>query len=615
MADRVETLVRPRPMSSPRWLRWLLILSSVLIIVLTLTLFLGVVLYQRAYADRIYEGVQVLGWDVGGMTPAEAETFLRERIRYYEDAQLLFRHGNQLWIATPRDLGAQLDARAAAAEAYAVGRSGGLRGRFWQQVDVWRWGYVVVPRTVFDPTAARGYLERIAADIDRPTRDADIVLEGLTARVIPSQVGYRLDVDAALAAIQERLVTHSDAPIDLKVETIPPTIDDAPALEAKARIDRLLGAPVVVRYQDRAWTIEREMLAQWLVFNKSRTNDQLIVETYIDPAAVRAWVEPLAPEVYQLPEDARLDFDPETGRITPLRMSREGRALDVTTTVERILAAVEGTDRTVELAVIAEKPAVDVRDIPNMGIVELISKATTYFKGSPAGRVKNIEISASKFHGVVIPPDGIFSFNQFLGEVSAEEGYEEAYIIQGNRTAVGIGGGICQVSTTAFRAAFWGGFPIVERWAHGYRVGWYEINSIPGFDATIYSPLIDFKFRNDTGAYLLVETEVDKEAGTVSFFFYGTKPDREVELEGPIVENETPPKEPVYEVDPSLPPGTIKQIDWANSGADVTIYRIIKQDGKVVAREKFESHYQPWADVFLIGPGTEIPGQGAGEQG
>ena len=607
MVDQVETLARPRTTSAAKWLRRGLTFVSGLIVLATATLILGAFAYQRAYTGRIYPGVHVLSWDVSGMTPAEAYALLSQRIRYYEETQLLFRYGNQLWMATPRDLGAQLDAHAAVAEAYAVGRSGSLRDRFWRQFDIWRQGYTVVPRTVFDPTAARQYLERIAAEIERPPRDADIVLAGLTAEVIPGQEGYRLDVDAALAEVQNRLLTLSDAPIDLKVETIPPAIDDAPLLAAKARIDRLLSAPVVVRYEDKTWTIRRETLAQWLVFNKTRTDGKLKVEAYIDPDAVRAWVEPLAPEVYQLPVDARLDFDPQTGKITPIRMSREGRRLDVNATVKRILAAVEQAgERTVKLAVVRQKPAVDVRDIPKMGIVELISKATTYFKGSPRGRVKNIKISASRFNGVVIPPGGVFSFNEYLGDVSADEGYEEAYIIQGNRTAVGIGGGICQVSTTVFRAAFWGGFPILERWAHGYRVGWYEINSIPGFDATIYSPLVDFKFQNDTGHYILIKTAVDEKAGTVTFFIYGTKPDREVELEGPIITNETPPKEPVYQEDPSLPPGTIKQIDWANSGADVTIYRIIKQNGQVVKRERFDSHYQPWADVFLVGPGTKV---------
>ncbi|MFQ5342917.1 MAG: VanW family protein, partial [Anaerolineae bacterium] len=314
--------------------------------------------------------------------------------------------------------------------------------------------------------------------------------------------------------------------------------------------------------------------------------------------------------VYQLPEDARLDFDPTTKQVRVIKMSRDGRTLDVDATTERIVQASESTERTVPLVVIVEKPAVDARDVANMGINELVSQATTYFKGSPAGRAKNIQVSASKFQGVVIPPGEVFSFNRYLGDVSEEEGYEEAYIITGNRTAVGIGGGVCQVSTTAFRAAFFGGFPIVERWAHGYRVGWYETRSIPGLDATIYSPSVDIKFRNDTGAYLLVETEVDAQAGTVTFFFYGTRPDREVELEGPEITNVTVPKDPVYQVDDSLPPGTIKQIDWANEGSDVTVYRIIKQAGKEVSRERFDSHYNAWSDVFLVGPGTDIPGEG-----
>lgn len=606
--------VRPAGVSSGSFslvslARWMLIWPSVFIIVLTVVGAVGALTYERRYAGRVYQGVTVLGWDVSGMTPAEAETYLRSKIRYYEDAQLIFRDGNALWIATPRDLGASLDARAAATEAYAVGRTGDLRGNLWQQINVYQNGYTVLPRTVFDPVQAQAYVRRLADEINQPAQDARVVLKGFTAEVIPSQAGRRLKEAPVLLAIQQRILHHSDEPIDLEVEAIQPVLQDQVAIAAKERIDRLLSAPIVVRDNDRTWTISREMLRQWLVVNAITTDGNPRIEVYIDPTEVRSWVEPLAAQVYQLSEDARLDFDPTTGQVSVIKPSREGRSLDVDLTVERILAAAESGERSVALAVIVEKPAVDARDIPNMGIVELVSQATTYFKGSPPGRIKNIEISASKFNGVVIPPGGVFSFNRYLGDVSAEEGYEEAYIITGNRTAVGIGGGICQVSTTAFRAAFFGGFPIVERWAHGYRVSWYEIRSIPGLDATIFSPLVDFKFRNDTDAYLLIETEVDVQAGTVTFSFYGTRLDREVELEGPEITNVTPPKDPVYEVDENLPPGTIKQIDWANEGADVTVYRIIKQDGKVVSRERFESRYQAWPDVYLVGPGTAIPDQ------
>ncbi|MFQ5854040.1 MAG: VanW family protein [Anaerolineae bacterium] len=600
-------------------------MPSVFVIALTLIMLLGIFLYQRSYTGRIYRGVNVLGWDVSGMTPAEAEAHLHDRIRYYEDAQLIFRDGNELWIATPQDLGANLETHAVVAEAYAVGRTSDLRGNLWQQVNVYQNGYIVVPRTVFDPVQARAYVQRMAEEINLPARDADVTLNDLTAEVTPSRVGRHLDVEPVVSAIQQRILHQSQEPIDLGVQVVQPAIADAPAIAAKERIDRLLSAPIVVRYGDRSWTISREMLRDWLVLDKSTAGGELKVELYIDPAKVRGWVEPLAAEVYQLPEDARLDFDPDpstglrtgpstgsgqrTGQIHVIHMSREGRALDIGATVDRIVSATESSERTVPLTVITEKPAVDARDVLDMGIVELVSRATTYFKGSPAGRIKNIQISASKFNGVVVPPGEAFSFNRYLGDVSQEEGYEEAYIITGDRTTVGIGGGVCQVSTTAFRAAFFGGFPIVERWAHGYRVGWYETSSIPGLDATIYSPSVDFKFRNDTGAYLLIETEVDARAGTLTFYFYGTRPAREVDIEGPEISNVTPPKDPVYRVDEDLPPGTIKQIDWANEGSDVVVYRIIKKDGNVVSRERFESHYQPWADVYLVGPDTNVPDQ------
>jgi vancomycin resistance protein YoaR len=609
MTENVQAIASTRVTGYRSIGRWLLILPNVVVILVTFLLLSGAFVYQRSYAGRIYRGVSILGWDVSGMTPAAAETYLRDKMRYYQDAELIFRDGNELWIATPTDLGARLDARSAVTEAYAVGRSSDLRENLWRQVDVYRHGYTVVPRTVFDPAQARVYVEHLADEINQPARDADVALSGFTVQVTPSRIGRRLDVEPVLSAIQQRILYQSQEPIDLNVQVIQPAIDDAPAIAARERVDRLLSAPIEVVYDDRTWTISREMLRQWLVFNKSTQGGKLAVESYIDPAKIRSWVEPLAAQVYQLPLDASLDFDPTTKQVRVVEMSRDGRTLNVDATVDRIVQATESTERTVPLAVIVEKPAVDAYDVANMGIKELVSQATTYFKGSPAGRAKNIQVSASKFNGVVVPPGGVFSFNRYLGDVSAEEGYEEAYIINGNRTAVGIGGGVCQVSTTAFRAAFFGGFPIVERWAHGYRVGWYETGSIPGLDATIYSPLVDFKFRNDTNAYLLIKTEVDLQAGTVTFFFYGTRPDREVEVEGPEITNVTPPKDPVYEVDESLAPGTIKQIDWANEGSDVTVYRIIKQAGKVISRERFDSHYNAWSDVFLVGPGTDIPNQ------
>jgi vancomycin resistance protein YoaR len=263
----------------------------------------------------------------------------------------------------------------------------------------------------------------------------------------------------------------------------------------------------------------------------------------------------------------------------------------------------ESPANVIDLPLLVTAPAVSSADVEALGLKTLVSESTSYFKGSSEGRMNNIKQAASKFQNIVVPPDGIFSFNEHLGDVSKENGFDESLIIFGNRTTVGIGGGVCQVSTTAFRAAFYGGFEIVERWAHGYRVGWYETNSGPGLDATIYSPDVDFRFRNDTPHHILIKTETDLTAGTLTFRFYGTPTNREVVVSEPEQTNQVKPEPPVYEEDPLLPKGKVEQVDWANEGVEVTVTRTVTEDGAIIHNDTIVSRYRPWRAVYKVGTG------------
>ena len=265
--------------------------------------------------------------------------------------------------------------------------------------------------------------------------------------------------------------------------------------------------------------------------------------------------------------------------------------------------AVTNGSHQVNLPITLTPPTISSDDLESLGIKELVSESTSYFKGSSEGRMKNIALAASKFDGVVIPPGEIFSFNEHLGPVTAEAGYDESLIIFGDRTTVGIGGGVCQVSTTVFRAAFFGGFELVERWAHGYRVSWYEINSTVGLDATIYTPDIDFKFRNDYDHHLLIHTETDLEAGTITFKFYGTPSNREVIVSEPVQTNMVRHGPPVYRETPDLPKGITKQVDWAKDGVDVSVTRVVKDGDTVIHEDEIISHYSPWRAVYQVGTG------------
>jgi vancomycin resistance protein YoaR len=434
-------------------------------------------------------------------------------------------------------------------------------------------------------------------------------VEGLTVQSTPSQVGRRLDVETTQGLIKSRIASLSLEAVDLVVLEVHPQIEDAS--QAKAQAEQMISAPLILTFADRQWTLDQATIARMVVFRQETAAEGKVEDAKVakvrlapglDQGKLTAYVKQLVPQVNQVPRDARFDFNPATKTLTPLVLSQEGRTLDVAETARRIAAQVATAQRTVPLAVALEKPRVATEDAAKLGIKELVSQATSFFQGSPAGRVKNIQIATARFNGLVVPPGAVFSFNENLGEVTAAQGYDEQAIILDNRVVQGLGGGICQVSTTAFRAAFLGGFPIVERWAHAFRVFYYEQGGNPvGLDATIFTPNLDFKFQNDTGQYLLIETEVNVKANSVSFRFYGTRPNRVVEMEGPVTENVVKQGPPIYQDDPTLPKGTMKQVDWGVDGLDVTIYRIIKQGQTVLKREKFFSHFRPWQDVFLVG--------------
>ncbi|MEZ4684041.1 MAG: VanW family protein [Caldilineaceae bacterium] len=218
-------------------------------------------------------------------------------------------------------------------------------------------------------------------------------------------------------------------------------------------------------------------------------------------------------------------------------------------------------------------PAVDMNRVAEMEIRELVASGTSYFRGS--GRILAVEVAAEKFDGLVIPPNELFSFNEGVEDVTSANGFEDSLVILGDTTAVGVGGGVCQVSTTVFRAAYSGGFPIVERWNHGYVVSWY---GEPGLDATIYTPTVDFRFRNDTGAYLLVEPVVDGVAGVITFNLYGTKPDRVVTIGVPNRSDVIEPEPPTYRVNEALATGERKQVEWERE-MTVTVERTIVENG------------------------------------
>lgn len=240
-------------------------------------------------------------------------------------------------------------------------------------------------------------------------------------------------------------------------------------------------------------------------------------------------------------------------------------------------------------------PKPSLRELYALGVREHLATGETDFKASPPSRIHNIRLAASRLNGFLIPP-GAFSFNRALGEISERTGYKEAYVIVEDRTERGVGGGVCQVSTTLFRAVYLAGLPILERHPHSYQVRYY---TPPGLDASVYQPSKDLRFLNDTPGHLYLQASI--QGSRLRFHLFGTK-DRTVRLEGPVVLERKPPLPERRIPDPSLPVGAVKQVDFAAEGLTLLWKRTVRyRDGRERS-DLLRSIYQPWGAVFLVGP-------------
>lgn len=313
---------------------------------------------------------------------------------------------------------------------------------------------------------------------------------------------------------------------------------------------------------------------------------------------------PLEKAIYQPPQEALFQF--KNGRVVAFQKEKEGRRLDKEK-LWRVLQDKLG-ERSQVIEIILETqpilPLTRVDEVNNLGIKEILGKGLSYFWGSSSARIHNLVLAASRLNGLLLPAGEVFSFNQSLGAVSQATGYQQAYVIKEGRTILDDGGGVCQVSTTLFRAALAAGLPILERYPHSYRVSYYEQGGFgPGLDATVFYPTVDLKFRNNTRHHILIQMSVDTKKGILIFELYGTSDGRWTKLGQPKILEQTAPPEDLYQDEPALPQGEIKQLERKAWGAKVSVDWQVKRGEEILEEKTFWSYYQPWQAVYLRGVG------------
>lgn len=544
--------------------------------------------WQFWHADRIFTGVRVAGLEVGGLSRSAALTHLERELSPFPITPVVVHFEDRQWVLTSESLTPRPDFMDAVNRAYLSGRQEGLIHRIGEQWSALIGQINVQPKLTYDPGNIRYELSRIASEVRRPGRAAVEAGE----RTLPSRPGIDVDIDGT-ARLLFAALDRQGAEISIPLQTIGVVPPDGGQLQVD--VEAIASRePLILRDLASDLDFALDPAALTRIAPDGNT---------FDPVALRAIVTEWAEKIRIEPQDARLRFDPAIGGPVVIQPSIRGRRLDTDQTILAVQQALNSGVTEIALPIEEITPAVDSTRLNEMGIRELVAAGTTYYAGSSLARIRNIEVAASKFEGVVIPPNGIFSFNSIVEGVSAANGFEDSLIIWGDRTAVGVGGGVCQVSTTVFRAALNAGFPIVERYNHGYVVSWY---GDPGMDATIYTPSVDFRFRNDTNAHLLVQPAVDSAAGIITFNFYGTRPQREVIIGEPQISDVVEPDPPIYREDESMVTGQVRQVEFAQTGMTVTVERRVSENGETRVDE-IRSVYQPWSAVYLVGPGTPVP--------
>ncbi len=284
---------------------------------------------------------------------------------------------------------------------------------------------------------------------------------------------------------------------------------------------------------DTSYCLARYQFCEYSLSRFTRMRLATVLKREPNQESIAAFVEALATKVNQEPANALFGAD-DHGAITVAVPEKIGRTLDQSASTELILRALageaSGSTLKIALPTLEAHPKIAGADRERLGLKELIGEGKSNFKGSPKNRVFNINRALKQYENILIAPGEEFSFVDYLGEVDGEHGYLPELVIKYNKTEPEFGGGICQVSSTVFRAAIYSGLKITERRNHAYAVQYYKPI---GMDATIYIPKPDLKFTNNTPGYILMQPHV--EGFDLTFRFFGTKDGRQVAVDGPHV--------------------------------------------------------------------------------
>lgn len=582
--------------------------------------------YSTWYSEKIFPGVVIADKPVGGKSKEYSEDILREYSDRLQSDGAVFRYGKKVATLYPQSipLGSDIpadtenplfdiDVEQTKNLLFTVGRSGSFMQQQGDRAVLALFTRHFNPIISIDTSRLTEVLKNEFSFFHSPAQNASYQLDKNGELTIKKESsGIEFDYIQAQENLELALRTLSAPNITLTEQITQPNITTQDLEQQKDRAKTILShAPLLLtilkdtdtqNQNKNTWSISREEITSWLLPLRQSDGGIQIV---LDAKKILSYLDSrVAPDVY-IPV-RRPRFEMQDGRVIAFELARKGYRLNAEKTARDIESALlQETPATIFVTIKEdEMPSSGVGD-NNLDITELLTHNETSFAGSPTNRRKNITRGAALINGLLVAPGEDFSLVKTLGKIDKTNGFLPELVIKGNETKPEFGGGLCQVSTTLFRAVSYAGLEVLERRNHSYRVSYYE--PPVGFDATIYDPAPDFRFKNDTKNYILIQSSVKGSSMIVEL--WGTKDGRRVEIDKPTVFNIKKAGATKIIETPDLPPGEKKCTERAHNGADAVFERRIFYADGTTKKEKYKSHYVVWPAVCLVGKKPEAPAE------
>ncbi|MFC8243589.1 VanW family protein [Streptomyces chartreusis] len=525
-------------------------------------------------------GTTVRGVDIGGLSRTEAVKKLQDRLGPAGARELTVTVGDRRTTVDPRKVGITFDyertvdraGRTESADPFSV--IGGLFSS----------GGPVEPAVHVDEDRARGTLKKMAKALDQKVREGSVAFEDGQVRPVTPHSGQALDTEAAVGTLSTAFLEG-----DARAVTALPTHETKPKVtEREMRravrefAEPAMSAPVTLTAADRRFTIDQPVLGEHL---KMRADDAGHLTPKLDAAGLRA-----DPAVAQ-----PLSTLPARAHNAQLRLvgnrvgvAEDGRAGHVVTdkalgkAVMPLLTR-RGAARSGEIATLVAEPQVTRANVERLGLREQMSSFTVNFEPAPY-RSRNIGRAVELINGSVVMPGKNWSFNRTVGERTEANGFVEGVMILNDEFTRAPGGGVSAVATTMFNAMFFAGVKPLEHGAHSFYIERYP----EGREATVAWGSLDLRFNNDSGHAIYIQAHSTDSSVTISFL--GTRKYDDI---GSIKSPRTNVKQPERKV--STAERCVPQTPL--EGFDVAVQRVFVQDGQVVRREPFRTHYKPRDEI------------------